>query len=40
MKILNKKYEDLIARAMNLNVRKETLDLLSEAEALKKLNNI
>jgi len=31
MKISSKKYGDLIALAMSVNGRKETLDLLSEA---------
>tara|TARA_Y100000589_G_C26858497_1_gene508965 strand:- start:217 stop:330 length:114 start_codon:yes stop_codon:yes gene_type:complete len=31
MKISNKKYRDLISRAMSVNGRKETLDLLYEA---------
>ena len=34
MKISNKKYRDLIALAMLVNGRKETLDLLNEAENL------
>ena len=36
MKILNKKYRDLIALAMLVNGRKETLDLLNEAEKFNK----
>ena len=36
MKISNKKYRDLIALAMLVNGRKETLDLLHEAEKLNK----
>ena len=39
MQISNKKYRDLIALAMTVNGRKETLDLLYEASKLKKLNN-
>ena len=41
MKILDKKYRDLISLAMLVNGRKETLDLLYEAAKLNKnLNNI
>ena len=36
MKISNKKYKDLIALAMLVNGRKETLDLLNEAEKFNK----
>ncbi len=36
MKISNKKYRDLIALAMLVNGRKETLDLLNEAEKFNK----
>ena len=36
MKISNKNYRDLIALAMLVNGRKETLDLLHEAEKLNK----
>ena len=36
MKISNKKYRDLIALAMLVNGRKETLDLLHQAEKLNK----
>ena len=36
MKISNKKYRDLIARAMSVNGRKETLDLLYEASKFNK----
>ena len=31
MKILNKRYRNLIALALSVNGRKETLDLLNEA---------
>ena len=34
MKISNKKYRDLIALALSVNGRKETLDLLHEADKL------
>tara|TARA_Y100000589_G_scaffold213081_1_gene200941 strand:+ start:118 stop:231 length:114 start_codon:yes stop_codon:yes gene_type:complete len=34
MKILNRKYKNLIALAMSVNGRKETLDLLKEAGKL------
>ena len=36
MKILDKKYRDLISLAMLVNGRKETLDLLYEAAKLNK----
>ena len=36
MQISNKKYRDLIALAMLVNGRKETLDLLNEAEKFNK----
>ena len=36
MKISNKKYRDLIALALLVNGRKETLDLLNEAEKFNK----
>ena len=36
MKISNKKYRDLIALALLVNGRKETLDLLHQAEKLNK----
>ena len=36
MKISNKKYRDLIVLAMLVNGRKETLDLLNEAEKFNK----
>tara|TARA_B100000900_G_scaffold322115_1_gene281447 strand:- start:324 stop:437 length:114 start_codon:yes stop_codon:yes gene_type:complete len=36
MKILNRKYRNLIALAMSVNGRKETLDLLNEAAKLNK----
>ena len=36
MKISNKKYRDLIALAMPVNGRKETLELLNNAEKFKK----
>ena len=36
MKILNKKHRDLIAHAMSVNGRKETLDLLYEASKFNK----
>ena len=36
MKISNKKYRDLISRAMSVNGRKETLDLLYEAAKFNK----
>ena len=36
MKISNKKYRDLIARAMSVDGRKETLDLLYEAAKFNK----
>ena len=36
MKILNKKYRDLIPLAMLVNGRKETLELLYEAEKFNK----
>ena len=36
MKMSNKKYRDLIALAMLVNGRKETLDLLNEAEKFNK----
>ena len=36
MKILNCKYKNLIALAMSVNGRKETLDLLNEAAKLNK----
>ena len=36
MKISNKKYRDLIALAMSVNGRKETLDLICEAEKYNK----
>ena len=36
MKMLNKKYRDLIALAMAVNGRKETLDLLYEASKFNK----
>ena len=36
MKISNKKYRDLIALAMLVNGRKETLDLLNDAEKFNK----
>ena len=36
MKISNKKYRDLTALAMLVNGRKETLDLLNEAEKFNK----
>jgi len=37
MKISNKRYRDLIALAMSVNGRKETIDLLYEAEKLIKI---
>ena len=36
MKILNSKYRNLIALAISVNGRKETLDLLNEAVKLNK----
>ena len=36
MKILNRKYRNLIALAMSVNGRKETLDLLNEAAKFNK----
>ena len=36
MKISNKKYRDIIVLAMLVNGRKETLDLLNEAEKFNK----
>jgi len=36
MKISNKKYKELITLAMNVNGRKETLDLLNEAARFNK----
>ena len=40
MKISNNKYRDLIDRAMSVNGRKETIDLLYEAENLKKIRSL
>tara|TARA_B100000212_G_scaffold308537_1_gene258328 strand:- start:416 stop:529 length:114 start_codon:yes stop_codon:yes gene_type:complete len=36
MKILNRKYSNLIALAMSVKGRKETIDLLNEAAKLNK----